>query len=75
MKKLQEVGGDSLEFSGYGGEHMRRAGFTATMDFDIDMLADKTFVTYRKGRNMNENSNNKWNPFNMVNRHFIRQTN
>lgn len=38
------------------------------------MVPDKTFTTYRKGRNMNKDSNQKWNPFNLVNKHFTRQT-
>lgn len=53
---------------------MKAEGFEPTLDFDLDMVPDKEFVTYRKGRNMNENSNNKWNPFNLVNKHFTRQT-
>ena len=55
MKKLREVSNDQIEFSGYGGEWMKKEGFEPTLNFDPSMLPDKTFVTYRKGRNMNEN--------------------
>ena len=74
MQKLKEVSGDQVEFTGYGGQWMQAEGFQPTLDFDLEMVPDKQFVTYRKGRNMNENSNNKWNPFNLVNKHFTRQT-
>lgn len=37
-------------------------------------MPDKTFHTYRKGKNLNEFTTYKWNPFNLVNKHYTRQT-
>jgi len=75
MRKLSAMSNDSIEFTGYGGSHMKRDGLNSTLDFDLEMVPNKEFVTYRKGRNMNEESNAKWNPFNLVNKHFTRKTN
>jgi len=35
---------------------------------------DKTFTTYRKGKVHNENIFFRWNPFNLINKHFTRST-
>ena len=75
MNKLRCLSNDSIEFNGYGGDSMRKVGLNSTLEFDLDMVPNKEFVTYRKGRNMNEHSNQKWNPFNLVNKHFTRKTN
>jgi len=36
---------------------------------------DKTFHTYRKSKTLNENVFFRWNPFNLVNKHYTRGTN
>ena len=52
MGKVREVGGPDrpVTFTGYGGEHMRKQGFEPTVELDMDMFLDKTFVTFRKGK-------------------------
>jgi len=54
MNKIKEVSDDQVEFTGYGGDWMKKAGFEPTLEFDMDMIPDKTFTSFRKGRNMNE---------------------
>ena len=41
IKNLRKVSGDSVQFTGYGGDWMRKEGFQPTIDVDIDMFADK----------------------------------
>ena len=53
---------------------MKKEGFEPTADFDIGLFMDKTFVTYRKGKVHNENIFFRWNPFNLINKHFTRNT-
>ena len=54
MNKLRCLSNDDIEFNGYGGNSMKKVGLNSTLDFDLDMVPNKEFVTYRKGRNMNE---------------------
>lgn len=51
---------------------MAQEGFNQTFDLDVDMLLDKTFHTFRKSKTVNENFYFKWNPFNLVNKHYTR---
>ena len=51
---------------------MKREGFEPTYEFDIDAMGDKTFHTYRKTKTANEDIYFKWNPFNFVNKHYVR---
>ena len=74
IANLRKVSGDQVTFTGYGGEWMKREGFESTYDFDIDVMADKTFHTYRKTKTANESLYYKWNPMNLVNKHYVRQT-
>jgi lipid A disaccharide synthetase len=76
MNKLREVSGepDSLTFSGYGGPWMAKEGFEPTVEIDIDQLMDKTFVTYRKTKTFSEDLMWRWNPMNLVNKHYTRST-
>lgn len=76
MRKLRTVSGegDKLSFSGYGGDWMKKEGFEATVDFDIGHFMDKTFTTYRKTKTFNETIFFRWNPFNLVNKHYTRNT-
>lgn len=74
MNKLKTVSGDSLTFTGYGGQWMKKEGFQATIDLDINQFCDKTFTTYRKTKTFNETIFFRWNPFNLINKHFTRQT-
>ena len=53
---------------------MKKEGFEPTVDFDIGLFMDKTFTTYRKGKVHNENIFFRWNPFNLINKHFTRST-
>lgn len=64
-----------LQFVGYGGPRMKQAGFDPTVEVDIDQFPDKTFTTYRKTKTASEALYMRWNPFNLVNKHFTRQTN
>jgi hypothetical protein len=52
---------------------MKKEGFEPTLDFDVGIFADKTFSTYRKTKT-HKDYFFRWNPFNMVNKHFTRQT-
>lgn len=74
MNKLKAVSGDSVTFTGYGGQWMKKEGFQATVDLDINQFCDKTFTTYRKTKVHNETIFFRWNPFNLINKHFTRQT-
>ena len=72
IQNLRRVSGDSVTFTGYGGEWMKREGFEPTYDFDLDVMADKTFHTYRKTKTAHEDLYFKWNPMNFVNKHYVR---
>jgi hypothetical protein len=74
MNKLKAVSGEELTFTGYGGSWMKKEGFTPTVDFDVSAFMDKTFTTYRKTKAFNESIFFRWNPFNLVNKHFTRNT-
>lgn len=52
---------------------MKAQGFQQDFDLDIDQLDDKAFHTFRKSRtNMSNGANHyKWNPFNLVNKGFM----
>jgi len=51
---------------------MASQGFNQTFDVNIDDMMDKTFHSYRKSKTLNEDVYFKWNPFNLVNKHFTR---
>jgi hypothetical protein len=51
---------------------MKGAGFSQDFDFNIDGLLDKTFHSYRKSKTSQERVHYKWNPFNLVNKHYTR---
>lgn len=53
---------------------MKKEGFEPTVEFDIGNFMDKTFTTYRKTKTTNEFIFFRWNPFNLVNKHFTRNT-
>ena len=53
---------------------MRKEGFEPTIDLDLDLLVDKQFHTYRRTKTANEILYYKWNPMNLVNKHYIRKT-
>jgi len=74
IQNLRKVSNDQVSFHGYGGEYMKREGFEPTVDFDLDLMADKTFHTYRKTKPNQESLYFKWNPMNLVNKHYVRQT-
>ena len=54
---------------------MAKEGFKNTYDVDITQLFDKTFHTYRRSKTNSEANHWKWNPFNMVNLHYMRNAN
>jgi len=68
----KESRGADVKFFGYGGKHMAGEGFENTFNINIDEMLDKTFHTFRKSKTLNENVFMKWNPFNLVNKHFTR---
>lgn len=63
-----------LNFVGYGGPWMKKEGFETAVEFDIGNFMDKTFTTYRKTKTEHEDIFFRWNPFNLVNKHFTRNT-
>ena len=75
ISNLNEVSKDKAEvqYIGYGGPWMKKEGFDPTVDVDIDQFADKTFTTYRKTKTQ-EQLNFRWNPMNLINKHYTRQT-
>lgn len=62
-----------FHFIGYGGPWMKQEGFDPTIEVDIDQFADKTFTTYRKTKTQ-EQLYFKWNPWNLINKHYTRLT-
>ncbi len=69
----EAAGKTEIQYIGYGGPWMRQEGFDATVDVDIDSFADKTFTTYRKTKTQ-EQLYFKWNPMNLINKHYTRST-
>ena len=51
---------------------MAQEGFNQDFDMNIDNLMDKTFHTYRRSRVNSTYMHWKWNPFNLVNKHYMR---
>eukprot|EP00352_Strombidinopsis_acuminata_P007470 CAMPEP_0176366870 /NCGR_PEP_ID=MMETSP0126-20121128/21482_1 /TAXON_ID=141414 ORGANISM="Strombidinopsis acuminatum, Strain SPMC142" /NCGR_SAMPLE_ID=MMETSP0126 /ASSEMBLY_ACC=CAM_ASM_000229 /LENGTH=500 /DNA_ID=CAMNT_0017724463 /DNA_START=72 /DNA_END=1574 /DNA_ORIENTATION=- len=75
MQKLRVVSGqDNLKFFGYGGQWMKKEGLDSTIDIDMNMFMDKTFVTYRKTKTVRESLYYRWNPLNFVNKHYTKNT-
>lgn len=74
MQNLRKVSNDSVAFSGYGGNWMKKEGFEPTIEFDMDMMVDKQFHTYRKTKNVNETLFFRWNPMNFINKTYKRKT-
>ena len=74
MSKLRAVSGQDVEFFGYGGQWMKKEGFNQNLDIDITEMPDKQFVTYRKTKSFKESIYYRWNPLNLVNKHYTRQT-
>ena len=74
MANLRKVSADSVTFTGYGGDWMKKEGFQPTIELDLDMMTDKQFHTYRKTKTAHENLYFKWNPLNLVNKAYVRKT-
>lgn len=75
MKGIKTVSeGEDVRFFGYGGKYMTQEGFHNDFKLDLEQLLDKTFHTYRKSKTLNENLFYRWNPFNLVNKHYTRGT-
>ena len=74
MQNLRRVSNDTVEFHGYGGDWMKKEGFEPTVDFDIDLMQDKQFHTYRKTKTAHEAMYFKWNPLNLINKGYVRKT-
>jgi len=74
MQALKTVndGRYDLHFYGYGGKYMAQEGFNQDFALNIDNLMDKTFHTYRRSRVNSTYMHWKWNPFNLVNKHYMR---
>ena len=75
IQNLRKASNDSVTFHGYGGEWMKKEGFEPTIEFDIDMMTDKQFHTYRKTKTAHEALYFKWNPMNLINKDYVRKTN
>ena len=74
IKNVRAISGDEIGFTGYGGSWMKKEGFESTVDFDIGRFMDKTFTTYRKTKSIHEDIYFRWNPLNLINKHFTRST-
>ena len=53
---------------------MKSEGFRNTVKVDIENMPDKEFHTYRKTKNLHEDIFFRWNPFNLINKHYTRNT-
>ena len=51
---------------------MQAEGFNSNFNVNIDEMLDKSFHSYRKHKSLNEDIYFKWNPFNLVNKHYTR---
>ena len=51
---------------------MAAEGFKQDFDLNIDNLLDKTFHSFRRSKTNSINNHWKWNPFNLINKHFTR---
>ena len=74
IQNLNQITKDTdteVEFVGYGGAWMKKEGFDSTVEVDLDQFADKTFTTYRKTKTQ-EQLYFKWNPMNLINKHYTR---
>ena len=67
-------GGSDVDFFGYGGSFMKNEGFRSAFDVNIDNMPDKQFHTYRKTKTLHEDIFFRWNPFNLINKHYTRNT-
>jgi hypothetical protein len=72
MQSLKKISSSEIEFFGYGGKNMAAEGFRQDFNFDIDNLLDKTFHSFRKSKTNTKANHWKWNPFNLVNKHYTR---
>lgn len=77
ITNLRKVAGNNdLNFYGYGGQWMQKEGFNNTFEVSMDDMLDKTFHTFRRSKvSFDEDKYHKWNPFNLVNKHFTRHSN
>ena len=73
IQNLRRVSGDSVSFTGYGGDWMKKEGFEPMLEIDLDRLQDKEFHTCRKTKTANESLYYKWIPLNLVNKHYVRK--
>lgn len=75
MTSLKQVSGQNdFNFMGYGGPNMRQAGLQKS-EFDNSQLLDKSFYTFRKTKVINESYFVRYNPLNLINKHYTRNTN
>jgi len=69
----KHAGTTDVNFYGYGGQWMKQEGFNNTFELSMDDMLDKTFHTFRRSKvSFDEHKYHKWNPFNLVNKHFTR---
>jgi len=53
---------------------MEAEGFKNTFEVNMDDMLDKTMHTFRKSKTNTLANHWKWNPFNLVNKHYTRQS-
>lgn len=54
---------------------MQNEGFENVFEVSMDDMLDKTFHTFRRSKvSFDESKYHKWNPFNLVNKHYTRHT-
>ena len=53
---------------------MAAEGFENSFEVNLDDMLDKTFHTFRKSKTNYIGNHWKWTPFNLVNKHYTRQS-
>lgn len=53
---------------------MAAEGFKNTFEVNMDDMLDKTMHTFRKSKTNTLANHWKWNPFNLINKHYTRQS-
>lgn len=75
MDRLKTVSGvDDFDFFGYGADRMQNEGLD-TSEFDVSNFLDKAFYTFRKTKTLDETYFVRYNPFNLINKHYTRSVN
>lgn len=75
MNKLQQVSNvNDFDYFGYGDVHMMNAGLKVS-EFDLSNFKEKQFYTFRKTKTFEESQFIRYNPVNLINKHYTRHVN